>query len=233
MADFEFRNEAGIALRMRIIRENDGTRIRSARERENPVLEFYDGRKADFGEVEIPLLRCKIASLYDQEDNRYVLPRDFTLVLSNSEPILDIDAKTMGEVELHLFEAGLVEELHSVFYVSGYIAADPDKLKPGHVPDLTSHDGEFADAMEFAEFYGVDDSGERILEEMKDGHYGSPFTGMEEDTLILPAVVMNDGGLRVYEGYPEYGTGFTAPRLLMTNLTYEDIFRPPEFTHSP
>ena len=69
----------------------------------------------------------------------------------------------MGEVELHLFEAGLVKELRSVFHVSGYIAADPDKLEPGNIPDLTRHEGKFADAMEFAEFYGVDDSGERIF----------------------------------------------------------------------
>ena len=233
MKDFEFRNEAGIALRMRIIREHDDTKIHSDRERENPVLEFYDGRKTDSDEVEIPLLRCKIASLYDQQDNRNVLPRDFTLVLSRSDPILDIGAETMGEVELHLFEAGLVEELRSVFHVSGYIAADPDKLKPGNIPDLTSHDGEFADAVEFADFYGVDSSGERILQEMKDGHCGSPFTGMEEDTLIYPAVVMNDGTLRIYEEYPEYGTGFTASRRLMGVLSYDNIFRPEEYTFSP
>ena len=80
MTDFEFRNQAGIALRMRIIRENDGTKNVSARERENPVLEFYDGRKTDSGEMEIPLLRREMASLYDQQDNRNVLPRNFTLI---------------------------------------------------------------------------------------------------------------------------------------------------------
>ena len=233
MTDFEFRNQAGIALRMRIIRENDGTKNVSARECENPVLEFYDARKTDSGEMEIPLLRREMASLYDQQDNRNVLPRNFTLILSKSEPILDIDAESMGEVELHLFEAGLVKELRSVFHVSGYIAADPDKLEPGNIPDLTRHEGKFADAMEFAEFYGVDDSGERILQEIKDGHCGFPFTGLEEDTLICPAVVMNDGALRVYEEYPEYGTGFTAPRRLMANLSYEDIFRPAESAPSP
>ena len=215
MKDFKFKNDAGIALRMRV--ENP------ALKQGNPILEFYDDRETNTDAK--PLLRCELSSFHAH--------LEFHVILSRDEPILDIDAETISEIELHLYETGLINEMHTMFCVSGFIAGDQDKLKPENNPDLSSHVDQFTDAVEFAEFFGVRNSGKEIEKEIKDGHYDTPFTGTKENTRIFPAVVMNDGALRIYQEDPESGTELNTSRRLMSVLSYDDIFRPRESVPSP
>ena len=213
-------NQDNHVIRMRIVKSEDADHVEFYQPEAKWMGNFTRGSPIYFKEPQ-EIWLGKPVNRYDLNEllgtNGYPTDNIFVqqqgLILDNGD-VREwyLDADTMADVELVLYEEGLVDSLESGRHITGYMGFGPETRNA--MPRIDMPEKPMQNASDWAGVYGMEKSREILL--TKDEN----LANLEWPRGIHPVTITHDGELRVYSniyGSREWLTRYSSEMILKAN----------------
>jgi hypothetical protein len=207
--------QTGREFRVRIVKEGEayGRDMCLIHDKVDPLVEFYDVKhEFDVAPDGAPLgqfvSRYYLSTLMGEGalSGPSIFTEDQGLNLDGGVDVWSIDAIGMADVELFLYEQGLINEMTSKSkYSFGHLAFEAESMigGSGPIPSICVMGKVGESHQEWARIHSMCNNQMALIAKSRED-LGDPGADEDELDVVLPVVITSTGEMRVYHDEPRY-----------------------------